>query len=501
MNPIVEAMLDKYAVTDATRAFIAAGHQSMFIDGKFVDASDGGTFTIEDPATCAPLLTVPAATTADVDAAVAAARAAFEMGPWSDMTPGDRQTLLFQMADIMEAHAQTLAELESIDAGKAIGGCMEVDILGSAEHLRFMAGWATKIEGNTREISTPNSFAFTLKEPVGVVGAIVPWNWPLNMSLWKLASPLAVGCTTVLKTSEMTPMSMLYLMQLWKEVGLPDGVVNIIVGDGATAGSHLAAHAGIDKISFTGSTPVGKLVGQAALENMNHVTLELGGKSPMVAFEDAAIDDIIGGAHNSVYFNSGQVCSAGSRLYVHRSIYDDTVAALAASLEEVVIGDPLDPDTTQGPQISKTQFDKVMGYIQLGQEEGARLVRGGAALERDGYFVEPTLFADCSNSMRIVQEEIFGPVLCVIPFDSEDEAIQLANDSVFGLAASVFTRDISRAIRIVRQLQAGAVSVNTHDAGDVAMPFGGYKQSGLGKDAGKEQLEHFLETKSVIIQL
>ncbi len=501
MHPDIAAMLDKYQVTEETRAFLEAGHQPMFINGQFVDASDGGCFDIEDPATGEILLTAPAATTADVDAAVTAARAAFETGAWAEMLPGERQALLFRMADIMEERAQTLAELESIDAGKAIGGCLEVDILGSVEHLRFLAGFATKIEGNTRDISFPNSFAFTLKEPVGVVGAIVPWNWPLNMALWKLAAPLTVGCTAVLKTSEMTPMSMLYLMRLWQQAGLPDGVVNVIVGDGAVAGSHLAAHPGIDKVSFTGSTPVGKIVGKAAMDNVNHVTLELGGKSAMVAFDDASVDDIIGGAHNSVYFNAGQVCSAGSRLYVQRGIYEETVAALAASLDEVVVDDPLNPDCTQGPQISEKQFNKVMDYIRVGQEEGARLVCGGQALDRAGYFIQPTLFADCDNSMRIVREEIFGPVLCLIPFDTEAEAIAMANDSEYGLAASVFTQDISRALRVVRKLEAGSVSVNTHDAGDVSMPFGGYKQSGLGKDQGKEQLAYFLETKSVIVQM
>jgi phenylacetaldehyde dehydrogenase len=316
-----------------------------------------------------------------------------------------------------------------------------------------------------------------------------------------MAAPLAVGCTIVLKPAEITPMSMLYLMQLWREAGLPDGVINVVTGKGSSIGSHLASHPDIDKLSFTGSTPVGQQVGQAAINNMKHVTLELGGKSPMVAFEDANIDDIVTGAHNSVYFNAGQVCSAGSRLYVQRSIYAATVEALVESLKEVVIGDPLGPDTTQGPQISQAQFDSVMDYIRIGREEGATVAYGGEAIDRPGYYIEPTLFSDCSNDMRIVQEEIFGPVLCVVPFDTEEEAVRLANDNIYGLAGSVFTQDISRAIRVVRQLEAGSISVNTHDAVDVSMPFGGYKMSGVGKDMGKEQLEHFLETKSVIVQL
>ncbi len=502
MNPIIAAQLDQYKVTEATRAFIAEGHQRMFINGEFVEAEDGDTFEVEDPSNGEILITTPRGTTGDVDRAVAAARVAFESGPWAEMKPGERQNLLLKMADIMEAHAQTLAELESIDAGKAIGGCLEVDIMGSIELLRYMAGWATKIEGNTRDVSWPgDTFGFTLKEPVGVVGAIVPWNWPLNMSAWKMCAPLAVGCTIVLKPAEITPMSILYLMRLWQEAGLPDGVVNIVTGTGSVVGSHLAGHPGIDKLSFTGSTSTGKLVGKAALENMSHMTLELGGKSPMVAFADADIDDIVVGALGSVFFNAGQVCSAGSRLYVHREIYEDTLAALAAALEEYVLGDPLNPDTTQGPQISRAQFDSVMNYIAVGREEGARIVCGGEALDRPGYYIQPTVFADCNNSMRIVQEEIFGPVLAVVPFDTEEEAVRLANDNEYGLAGSVFTQDVSRAIRVVKQLQAGSISVNTHDAVDVSMPFGGYKNSGLGKDMGKEQLEHFLETKSVIVQL
>ncbi len=501
MNSTIEAMLDKYQVTDETRAFIAQGHQKMFIDGKFVDAENGDTTTVEDPSNSMPLISVPRATVGDLDRAVEAAGRAFKSGPWADLTPGDRQDLLFRLADVMESNAQTLAEIEAIDAGKAIGGCMEVDILSSVAHLRFMAGWATKIEGNTREISTPDSFAFTLKEPVGVVGAIVPWNWPLNMSLWKLAAPLTVGCTAVLKPAEITPMSMLYLMKLWQDAGLPDGVINVVTGQGSVIGNQLAAHPGVQKVSFTGSTPVGKIVGKAAIDNMAHMTLELGGKSAMVAFEDADIDDIVQGAHASVYFNSGQVCSAGSRLYVQRKIYDQTITALVDSLKEVVLGDPLDPNTTQGPQISKVQFDSVMNYIQVGKDEGARLAYGGNAVDRKGYYIEPTLFVDCHNGMRIVQEEIFGPVLAVVPFDTEEEAVELANDNIYGLAGSVFTEDFSRAIRVVKKMQAGSISINTHDAVDVAMPFGGYKQSGLGKDMGKEQLEHFLETKSVIAML
>ncbi len=502
MNKETQAMLDKYGVTEATRAFITQEHIPMFINGEFVDALSGATSAVEDPANTEHLLTVPCAGTEDVDLAVAAAKQAFRDGPWAAMKPMERQNLLMKLADTMEEHAQTLAELEAIDAGKAIDGCLAVDVQGSIDTMRYMAGWATKIEGATRELSCPGeTFGYTLREPLGVVAAIVPWNWPLNMSIWKLAAPLAVGCTLVLKPAEITPISMLYLMKIWKEAGLPAGVVNIVCGKGSSVGGHMVSHPDINKVSFTGSTPVGKLVGKAAVENMVPATLELGGKSPMVAFDDARIEDIVTGAHQSVFFNSGQVCSAGSRLYVHESIYDETITALADSLKDVVLGDPLDPKCTQGPQISKAQFDSVLNYIEIGKQEGARLVYGGEALDRPGYYIEPTLFADTHNEMRIVQEEIFGPVLTVQSFKTEEEAVRLANDNIYGLAASVFTRDISRAHRVVKQLEAGTVFVNTHDALDPSMPFGGYKQSGLGKDLGKEQLEHFLETKAVIVQL
>ncbi len=500
MDATIKMMLDKYQVMPETQSFLAEGHQKMFINGQFVEALSGNRSEIIDPSNEKTLLTVPCAGPEDVDLAVSAAREAFD--DWSQMKPLARQALLMKLADAMESNAQILAELESIDAGKAIDGCLNVDILGSVDFMRYMAGWASKIQGATRDLSWPGeTFGCTLKEPVGVVGAIVPWNWPLNMAIWKMIAPLAVGCTIVLKPAEITPISMLYLMKIWKEAGLPDGVINIVTGKGSTVGAHLAAHKGINKLSFTGSTPVGKLVGKAALENMNPVTLELGGKSAMVAFEDAKIDDIVAATHQSVFFNSGQVCSAGSRLYVHRSIYQQTLDALAGSLEAVTIGDPLAPETTQGPQISQAQLDSILNYIMIGKDEGARLVSGGNKVERPGYYVEPTIFADTRNEMRIVQEEIFGPVLTVAPFDSEEEAVELANDSIYGLMASVFTQDLSRAHRMIRVLQAGTVCVNTHDALDPALPFGGYKQSGVGKDLGPEQLEHFLETKSVIIQL
>ena len=500
MDAKTQAMLDKYNVTQQTRDFLGK-HHKMYINGEFVESASGHVSHIEDPANGGELISVTMANEADVDTAVAAAKQAFEDSEWSRMPPMERQALLLKLADIMEENAQTLAELESLDAGKAISGCMDVDIMGSIDFLRYMAGWATKIDGSTRDVSTPDAFGFTLKQPVGVVGAIVPWNWPLNMAMWKLAAPLTVGCTVVLKPAEITPISMLYFAGLCEQAGIPKGVVNIVTGKGSTVGSYLASHKDVNKVSFTGSTPVGKLVGKAAIENITHVTLELGGKSPMVAFEDANIQNVVDGCIWSVFFNAGQVCSAGSRLYVQRGIYEQVIEAVSKALDDVVIGDPLDPNTTQGPQISQAQFDSVMSYIQIGKDEGARLVKGGEAVDREGYFIQPTIFADTTNDMRIVQEEIFGPVLVIQPFDTEEEAMQLANDSEFGLAASVFTQDINRALRCVRKLDAGGVSVNTHDGGDYSLPFGGFKQSGIGKDMGPEQLDYFLETKTVFIQM
>lgn len=503
MHHTLATQLARYQATPATRNFLARFDQPMFIDGQpVISATDGATLTIEEPSSGCPLAQVPSASTEDTDRAVAAAKRSFSTGEWASLKPAQRQNLLLKMADTMADNLQTLAEIEALNAGKAISGCKIVDVQGAIDLLRYMAGWATKIEGATREVSLPgDSFSFTQRQPVGVVGAIVPWNWPLSMALWKLAAPLAVGCTVVLKPAEQTPLSLLYLMQLWQQAGLPAGVVNIVTGTGEVVGQRLAQHPDVRKISFTGSTPVGRLVGKEAVDRLAHLTLELGGKSAMVAFEDADIDDIVQAAHQSVFFNAGQVCSAGSRLYVHRAIYSQTVSALARSLDQVVIGDPLDPATTQGPQISARHRDSILRYIRSGIDEGARLVRGGQPVDRAGYYVEPTLFADTDNTMKIVQEEIFGPVLCVQPFDNETQAITLANDNIYGLAASVFTADLSRALRVVKLLEAGNVSVNTHDAVDVSMPFGGTKASGFGKDMGPEQLDYFLETKAVIISL
>ncbi len=499
MDKKVAALIDKYGVTERTLTFLRAPMR-QYINGQFVVAAE--SMQVLEPSTGALLAEVPSASTEDVEAAVKAARYAFDEGEWSRWKPAQRERVLHRLADLVEENLQTLAEIESLDAGKAIEGCKAVDIAGSIDLLRYMAGWATKIDGATRPVSVEGEhFAYTLKEPVGVVAAIVPWNWPFNMAIWKLAAPLAVGCTVVLKPAQQTPLSMLFFAELCAEAGLPPGVLNIVSGRGRTIGNDLVSHPTINKVSFTGSTEVGITVGKAAIENINHLTLELGGKSPMLVFEDADIQKVVDATQQSIYFNTGQVCSGGSRLYIHRSIYDQTIAAIAERASNMVVGDTLNPETEMGPAISAGQKQTVMDYIGIGLAEGARLVCGGKDPGGEGYWLQPTLFADCDNSMRIVQEEIFGPVLVAIPFDTEEEVLALANDNIYGLAASIFTRDLSRALRLIPKIESGTVWVNTHDMIDANTPFGGVKQSGIGKDMGPEQLEYFLETKAVWIAL
>lgn len=499
MDQCVNELLDTYDVTEKTRAFLAQ-RQGHFINGDWV--FENPSMTTLDPSSGGVITELPAGNATTVDAAVAAARTAFDSGEWSQWMPAQRERVLQRLAGLVERDHQTIAEIESLDAGKAISGCKEVDVGGSIDLLRYMAGWATKIDGATRSVSIPGDhFAFTLKEPIGVVGAIVPWNWPFNMAVWKLAAPLAAGCSIVLKPAQLTPLSMLYFATLCQEAGLPPGALNIVLGKGSLVGEALVNHPDINKVSFTGSTPVGVGVGKAAIANLNPVTLELGGKSPMVAFADADVQRIVDATQQSVFFNTGQVCSAGSRIYIERAIYEEVIEAIASRARSMAVGPVLDENTEMGPAISAQQKAAVLDYIAVGKSEGARLVCGGEDPGGDGYYLQPTLFADCDNSMRIVQEEIFGPVLVAIPFDTEEEAVALANDNIYGLAASVFTQDVARAHRVLRKLQAGTVWVNTHDMIDANTPFGGVKQSGFGKDLGPEQLDHYLETKAVWMQL
>lgn len=501
MNAAVTHLLKHYGITERAREFLSK-QPRMYIDGQFKVSSSGETIDSIEPSTASLITAIPSATEGDIDLAVTAARNAFDNGVWTKLKPNEREKIMHRLADLIEEHAQTIAEIETLDNGKAITGCLEVDVATGADLLHYMAGWPSKVQGATRDISFPGEkFAFTLREPVGVVAAIVPWNWPFNMAMWKLAAPLAAGCTLVMKPAQQTSLSLLFFAELCEEAGIPAGVVNIVSGRGSSVGNYLASHSGIDKVSFTGSTEVGIKVGQAGLENMTKLTLELGGKSPMIAFEDANLDALASATLDSVYFNAGQVCSAGSRLYVHRSIYDEAIATIKKTIESIKIGPGLDPETIMGPVISASAQKYILDYIEKGINEGAELVSGGNAVERNGFFVEPTLLANCTNKMTVVQEEIFGPVLCVIPFDDEEEVVLLANDNIYGLAASVWTQDITRALRVVPKIKAGSVWVNGHDLVDNAMPFGGYKKSGFGRDLGPEQLDHFYETKAVVVNL
>ena len=476
----------------------------MLVGAEWRDAVSEQRLDVRDPATGEVVTSVPAAGAADVDLAVKAARAAFESREWGAARPVDRERWLLRLADLLEAHAAELAEIETIDNGKPLVISQRVDVPSAVDFLRYCAGWATKVEGTTIEPSLPGFrknefFAYTRREPVGVVGAIIPWNFPLLMAVWKIGPALATGCTIVLKPAEDTPLTALRLASLALEAGVPAGVLNVITGEGPTAGAALAAHPGIDKVAFTGSTAVGKRIGQAALENMTRISLELGGKSPVIVLDDVDPAVAASGAANAIFFNSGQVCVAGSRLYVQRKAYDAVLDGVSAIAAKMRIGPGLEKSTQLGPLVSERHLRRVSGYVQAGLDEGATLVAGGARHGTRGWFHQPTILTGVAPSARVAQEEIFGPVLVATPFDDVDEIAALANDTAYGLSASIWSNDLKRVHRLIPRIKAGTVWVNCHGLLDNALPFGGYKQSGIGREMGRAMIDLYTETKSVLM--
>ncbi len=477
----------------------------MLIDGKWVQAKSGKVFTVLDPATEMKLAEVAEGDAADIDAAVRAARKALS-GPWGRMSPSERGRIIHRIGDLIYENMDELAQLESLDNGKPFTVARAADVTLSADMFHYMSGWATKIEGKHIPISNlaaPGQYlSYTRSEPVGVVGQIIPWNFPLLMAAWKLAPALTTGCTIVLKVAEETPLSALRLGELLLQAGLPDGVVNIVPGFGETAGAALAAHPDVNKIAFTGSTEVGRLIVQAASRDLKKVSLELGGKSPNIILGDADIEGAIEGATASIFFNHGQCCNAGSRLFVQEKIFDKVVAGIAANAAKIKIGVGMDPDTEMGPLVSDVQHGRVCGYLKAGADEGARAITGGSAHGDRGYFVKPTVLVDTNPNMKVVREEIFGPVLVAMPFkEADDSLIAAANDSVYGLAAGVWSSDIAKAYQIGNQLRAGTVWVNCYHVFDAALPFGGYKQSGWGREMGQAVLSNYLETKAITTRI
>eukprot|EP00250_Pteridium_aquilinum_P019681 c24530_g1_i1 orf=544-2193(-) len=489
------------ALAEPIKPAVSIGLTQLLIDGKFVDAASGKTFPTIDPRTEEAIAHVAEGDVEDVNRAVKAARKAFDKGPWPRMTAYERSKILLRFADLIEKHNDELSTLESLDSGKPYQQSCLIEVPMMARLFRYYAGWCDKIHGLTVPADGAHSVQ-TLHEPIGVVGQIIPWNFPLLMFTWKVGPALACGNTIVLKTAEQTPLSALLAGKLLLEAGLPEGVLNIVSGFGPTAGAAVSSHMDIDKLSFTGSTEVGKIVSQAAAaSNVKPVTLELGGKSPFIITEDSDIDHAVELSHFALFFNQGQCCCAGSRTFVHESIYDEFLEKSKARALKRVVGDPFQKGVEQGPQVSDEQFDKVMGYIKLGQEEGARLLTGGARFGNKGYYIKPTIFADVQDGMTISKEEIFGPVQSITKYKTLPEVIQRANASPYGLAAGVFTKNIDTANTLSRALRVGTVWVNCFDVFDAAIPFGGYKLSGHGREKGVYSLDNYLQVKAIVTSL
>jgi aldehyde dehydrogenase (NAD+) len=473
----------------------------LLINNRWVPSESGKTFATVNPSTGEEICQVAEADAADVDKAVQAARRAFDQGPWKKMRASERGRLLHRLADLIEQNAEQLARLETLDNGKPLSIARAVDVTKTIACYRYFAGWADKVQGKTIPIDG-DFFCYTRHEPIGVIGQIIPWNYPLLMQAWKLAPALATGNTIVMKPAEQTPLSALRLGELILEAGFPEGVVNLLPGFGPTAGTAIARHMDVDKVAFTGSTEVGRLIMEAAAKsNLKRISLELGGKSPNIIFADSDLDDALEGAHLGLFVNQGQSCCAGSRVFVEETVYDEFVEKSIARARKRRVGDPLDPRTDQGPQVSESQFDRIMGYIESGKREGATLACGGKRVGDRGYFIQPTVFSDVQDEMKIAREEIFGPVMSIIAFKDMDEVISRANRTTYGLAAGVWTRDIKKAHAVANSVRAGTVWVNCYHVLDTRAPFGGFKQSGMGRELGEYGLQQYTEVKTVTLKL
>ena len=505
----MDATILNYNVSDGVSNFLSKNKQ-LYIDGKWVDSKSGKTFEVEDPATGKQIATCAAGDSTDIDLAVKAARKAFDSGKWTSIPTNERGKIIWKIGDLIDKHTEELAQLESLDNGKPVTIAGAADVPLSSDIMRYMAGWATKIEGETIPISVPYTpgaqyHSYTLREPVGVVGQIIPWNFPLLMMAWKLAPALAAGCTIVLKPAEQTPLSALRLTEIINDSGLlPEGVLNVVTGLGEAAGAPLAAHPDVDKVAFTGSTEVGKLITQASAGNLKKVSLELGGKSPTIIFPDADVDAAIAGAASAIFFNHGQCCCAGSRLFAHEKIFEKVTEGISKIAEGIKVGPGMDTSTEMGPLVSDEQYQKVSGYIESGKQEGGEIVAGGKYDNASGgHFVHPTVFSKTNADMTLVKEEIFGPVVCAQPFSDEnlEKIASEANNTNFGLAASIWTKNISVAHKLAAKIRSGTVWINCHNIFDASLPFGGYKESGWGREMGHEVLKNYTELKAITVNL